>query len=263
MNGGREPLDVPENPPPMFGKVILVLLAVFLAVLFLGVAAPNEQILHLLIWGWLKFLSRTIPKITWNWDLVGMALLCLAALLGLTHGFLRWLTAQIAMSRSKAWFWPWRFTWCGTLSTGVLFLVGMAAGGIVHQAGWIASSPESLYERKRGMGDMSELRQFHLDLIMAMNECNSDLQETRRELEESQSRQRLQSKRSRDMERITCLVIVDPSRRIVGAILFHRVRSGPASSRDVFYLNGSDYEWFTFPDLAALIRKHEGQLVAL
>jgi hypothetical protein len=247
----------------MFGKTLLVLLAVFFAVLFLGVAAPKEQILHLLIWGWLKFLSRTIPRITWNWDLVGMALLCLAGLLGLTHGFLRWLTAQIAMSRGKGWLWPWRFTWCGTLSTGVLFLVGMAAGGIVHQAGWIASSPESLYERKGGIGHMSELRQFHLDLIMAMNECDSDLQETRRDLEETQRRQRHLSKRSRDAERFTCLVIVDPSRRIVGAIIFHRVRSGPASSRDVLYWNGSGQEWLALSELPALIRKHDGRLVAL
>jgi hypothetical protein len=263
MNRGPEPLDAPENPPPMFGKVILVLFAVFFAFLFLGVAAPNVQILHLLILGWLKFLSRTIPKISWNWDLVGMALLCLAALLGLTHGFLRWLIAQIGMSRGKAWFWPWRFTWCGTLSTGVLFLVGMASGGIVHQAGWIASSPESLYERKGGIDYMFELRQFHLDLIMAMNDCNSDLQETRRDLEESQRRQRHLSKRSRDAERFTCLVIVDSSRRIVGAIISHRVRSGPASSRDVLYWNGSVEEWLALSELPALIRKHDGQLVAL
>jgi hypothetical protein len=247
----------------LVGKVILVLLAVFIAVLFLGVAAPKEQILHLLIWGWLKFLSRTIPRITWNWDLVGMALLCLAALLALAHGFLKWLIAQIGRSCGKAWFLAWRFTWCGTLSVGVLFLVGMAVGGIVHQAGWIASSPESLYERKGGIGYASELRQLHLELVMAMNDRDSDLQKTRRDLEETQRQQRHLSRRSWDTERFTCLVIVDPSRRIAGGILFPRVRSGPASSRDVLYWNGPVYEWFAFPDLAALIRKHEGQLVAL
>jgi len=263
MSPGHQPLEAPKDPSPLFGKILVILLVVILAILCLPLlVAGNAQILHLFMFGWLEFLSRTVARISWNWDLVGMAAMCLGALLVLTHGFLKWLTTQIAISRGRVWSWPWRWTWCGTLSLGVLFLVGMAAGGIVHQAGWIAASPEPLYEVKRGFSHVAELRQFHLELMMTMNDVNAELDETRLALEASLARER-NLKRGRTAERLTCLIIVDASRRIVGGILFHRVRSRPELSQDILYWNGSTQDWVSHQELHALIRKHQGQLMAL
>jgi hypothetical protein len=261
MSQEPKPLDVPEESSLGFGKILLVLLLFLFAIFILAALGPNAWILDVLLFGWLKFLSRTVPRISWNWDLVGMAGLCLGVSLVLTHGFLRWLATQIANSRGKVWAWPWRWTWCGTLSMGVLFLVGMAVGGIVHQTGWIAASPEPLYETKGRLSHAFELKQFQLELMMAINDSNADLDETRIELASSLARQRYL--KGRAAEYITCLVIVDTSRRIVGGILFHRVRSGPETSRDILYWNSSTQDWVANTELPALIQKHRGQLMAL
>lgn len=64
-------------------------------------------------------------------------------------------------------------------------------------------------------------------------------------------------------ERFSCLVLVDSSRRIVGGILFHRVRSRPSARPEVLFWNGSEQEWLPMSVLPDRLRKHEGQWVAL
>jgi len=242
--------------------LVLVLLVVVLLVILAG--AIGYQVFASLAFGWIGFLTRVVPKISWNWDLLGMAGLCVAGLLGIGHLFIRWLAGEISGANGKRWSWPWRWTWCGALAIGVLFLVGMAVGGIVHQAGWIAASPEPLYEVKRGYGFYGELKQFNGALRMALSDSKDDWQQTRHELRKPNSEYfPSQQNQPAPDEQITCLLIVSET-RCVGAIVFPRINSSSSASGYLlyWYLQGEE-RYLPITELGSLLRKHQRQLVAL
>jgi hypothetical protein len=166
----------PEPPTPRkdLGSriariVVRTALGFLIALFLLGIVGPGafEPLVFLGI-GWIGFLARTVPRITWNWDLLGMALLCMAGVLILAHWFLHWLTGQLATWRGLAGSWRWRWTWCAAFIVGIAFLVGMAVGGIAHQTAWIASSHESWYELKGPSPIRSELSQLQWALQSVM-----------------------------------------------------------------------------------------------
>ena len=102
----------PTNPVPRIGRFVSWLL-IGLALAFLLMITIERgffEPLMLLAIGWASFLARTVPRISLNRDLVGMALVCAAGVLSLAHWFLKWLAGQIAASHGRAWNWPWRWT---------------------------------------------------------------------------------------------------------------------------------------------------------
>ena len=243
-------------------RVLVAVALVFLVLVFV-LSSLGPQISEALVFGWMGFLSRTLPRITWNLDLVGMALLCLAGLLGMAHGFLRWLSAQIAAARGIAWSWPWRWTWCGVAAVAIVFLVGMAVGGIAHQVGWMASSPERWYEPRTGIGRIwSDLRQLRVVLTTAAREANGDLEQTRRELRRPGNQ--LLTRWPNEppwAEEYRCLFIVAGS-QISGTILFPRDPSRNPEAARVHYAFGGKEDFVEMKDLPRLLRQHEGHLVA-
>jgi hypothetical protein len=128
-----------------------------------------------LVFGWIGFLERTLPKISWNWDIAGMGLVCVALILFLAHRFLDWLTGNIANRRGKSWRWPWKWTWCGLSAVMIFFLVGMSVGGMVHQIGWIVSSPEPWFEIKGGSyKERYEMRMIGMTFRTTLAEAKGD-----------------------------------------------------------------------------------------
>ena len=106
--------------------------------------------------GWLAFLKRILPQITMNWDLIGMAIICLAGFLGGSHWFLRWLYGARRNAKSEATVDgdgpveeassspEWKLVWTASIN-GLLwlcFFIGMSFLGVVHQVGWVAASDE-------------------------------------------------------------------------------------------------------------------------
>ena len=107
--------------------LILLLVAFFFLLLLVGSSGPFTLIITL-AFGWLEFLSRTLPKISLNADLIGMAVVCISLILLLAHRFMVWISASVAESRKVSWIWPWKWTWCGLGAVLLLFLVGIGHG---------------------------------------------------------------------------------------------------------------------------------------
>ena len=257
----------PKDPVPRIGRfvsrLVIAVLLVFALLITLGQGLVELPIL--LGIGWARFLARTVSRVSLNWDLVGMALLCGAGVLFVGHRFLQWLAGQIAASRGSAWTWPWRWTWCGASAVGVVFLVGMAVGGIAHQAAWMASSPESWYERKGVDGLLwSDLKQLRLGLQLAMEDANGDVEKGSHAFKTSEGDYLPRpSREPRFLDKYVCLLIVEGSDKLAGAILFPRVQARSEHSRVLLYWSGTHDDFYPMTRLPALLQKHQGHLVAL
>ena len=184
-----------DTPPPIpsplkswskkIGRVSFWLLSLFVIWLFLmmtvgpGLFEPG----FILAVGWIQFLARTLPRIAWSWDLTGMGAICVGAILLLGHSFAKWITNKLASARGVDWFWPWKWTWLGICAVMIFFLVGMAAGGIAHQIGWLISSPGPWYEEKGRRGrDFMSMRQLQLGFQEVLKDEDGNIEKVRLEL---------------------------------------------------------------------------------
>lgn len=147
------------KPTRILAIVLWTLLAVFV---FLFITAVSGTLLFqfagLLLFGWIKFLSRVLPQVTLNWEIAINAIVALGlALFGL-HRILRWWQGREGDPASV-----WRFAWTVKISAMVLllFATSIAAVGIVHQIAWLCREPNLIV--MRGMGvetrEMSDLKQ--------------------------------------------------------------------------------------------------------
>lgn len=134
----------------------LLILMVLVAAALIGwtTGTPAEAAWHLAI-GWLAFLARTASRVTVNWSGVATAAACLSLLLVGGQRFLNWLAvaprattdANAAPSPAAAGSprgWPLKRTVQLLAIFMLLFMAGTAFIGFVHQAAWLATSPEPL-----------------------------------------------------------------------------------------------------------------------
>jgi hypothetical protein len=139
-------------------KQVVLVLAVLVVV-----AGPFE-LPRALVLGWLFFLYRTLPRMTVDWPsvLVGCAALLLFTV-GVHAAGRTWLRHSVA--------WPrWKLRWSITTVAVVvlLFAAGISVVGIVHQVGWLVTSPEPHYIqtiRWRGYAaTQNNLREIGIDM---------------------------------------------------------------------------------------------------
>jgi hypothetical protein len=133
-------------------KFFLVLAGAFLGLfillfvlVFLGTIP--FQLVGLLLFGWFTFLGRTIPQLTFNWEIALDATVALAlALFGL-HRILCWWVKQRGEDVAK-----WRFGWTAKITVMVLllFAASISAVGIVHQIAWLCREPNVIVMIGRG-----------------------------------------------------------------------------------------------------------------
>ena len=132
---------------------ILVALAV---VLFIGAQVlgfcfiPGTDIALYLVFGWIAYLLRVVPRLTLRWDLVASTAAYVVVLAVGAHGFLRWLHREMKRADAPADAappWKWRSTVGGLLVVLLMFVAGTAAVGVTHQTAWLVRSPETLYRR--------------------------------------------------------------------------------------------------------------------
>jgi len=206
---------------PLFAKLGCATIPIIGFAFLLFLAMGGGVFLKLaitLLTGWFAFLSRTLPKMEWNLSIAGMALLCSLIALGLGHVFFR--SVAVAVDRT----WRWRWTVCGFAAIGVLFLVGMSAGGIAHQIGWMASSSEELTEKdpspnggKSRRRQMSYLWGFRSQYLMS----NSDLTQAITDF-----RMQMISGKRPAIETYHMFVILDETdeNKYVGMLSFPRVK---------------------------------------
>jgi len=229
-----------------------------------GAVSGTREILATLAFGWLQFPRRTLPHISWNWDLVGMSLVATALILILSNWLFGRFTRTFNVAQTKEWKWEWRWTFCVFASVMLLFLVGMAVGGAAHQIGWLASSRQPWLERKGWRAEaINEMRQLDGAFQQALLESSEDLERTRRELHDPHCKYlERQAGEIPMIQKYHFLLILNGTNQVVGAILFPR-NLEPRQSSDGLYTLGEQSELFPMERLPELLHKHQGQLLAL
>jgi prepilin-type processing-associated H-X9-DG protein len=140
----------------------VVAAAVIVSVLALTAAFLTAQGSVQLVFGWLVFLRRTLPRVTMDWPslVVGCAALLLfaAGLHVVGRGVLR----------ARGGVWKARWSIAGTALIALLFTAGVAIVGAIHQIGWLATSREpSLVNcpRTYGRDSPQQLRNISFDFL--------------------------------------------------------------------------------------------------
>lgn len=259
---------IPTPSPPrsmarQIGRALfwsLSILIIFFLLMMLTAGPGRFELPFVLATGWMRFLARTAPKVTWNWDLVAMGIVSAAVILLLAQRFLTWIVKNVTLARNLEWRWPWRWTWCGLVAIGLFFLVGMCVGGVAHQAGWLSSQSGSWYEIKGE--DFFDLRQLDAALEQAALKAGGDMAEVRRAVAGPDSTYlRRRSGENSLAERFQVLLIREGTNNFAGRIIFLRDPTRRARTRGIYWFEGKN-ENFPVEKLPELIQKHQTQLLA-
>ncbi|MEO5804612.1 MAG: hypothetical protein ABIR24_13885, partial [Verrucomicrobiota bacterium] len=212
--------------------------------------------------GWFSFLQRTLPKLTWNWDIIGMALLSVVIILFLAQKFLNGLSKSIATKRGTNWTWPWKWTWSLLVAILLLFLVGMAVGGTVHQIGWIISSPESLLQKPHDPYDARVKMEILESLGISAGENDGKIAEIREEFWKARD----ENYRSQNvvflLQKYHVLVVVDDQEKFQGTIIFPRDATLRKKLGGYCSLSNEDRFDHRWENISALLEKYRSHLVS-
>ncbi|MFH5806273.1 DUF1559 domain-containing protein [Alienimonas sp. DA493] len=142
---------------------LVVVAGVLLTLLVLCGCGGLLELPGRLLFGWVSFLGRTLPRVSVNPAGVATFAVLLAGLAAVVHSLGRWGLSGGEVGRG----WGWRATAavCG-LTVG-LFAAGVAATGAGHQIGWLVRSPVPLNEPWEGsMGSLvrNDLKEVGLAL---------------------------------------------------------------------------------------------------
>jgi hypothetical protein len=240
-------------------KVVVTLVLLLFLFLFVvaGTGRGGIEFVIVLLFGWIGFLQRTFPQISWNWDLVLMALFCSLLVLGLAHGSLSWLAKSIGSARNQSWQWPWRWTVCGLIGITLLFLVGMSVGGAVHQFGWISASSEPLYERKpRYLNELFSLKEIDMEFRGALMDTNA-IADVRRAIWNEKAARR---ERAQTVQFLHILLVVTNKGEIDGVIVFPRDPQAKARFGG-YFITADDSKTIPAKELPDLLKVQNANLV--
>lgn len=109
---------------------------VLIFVITLGPPMPF-QVLFTLALGWMAFLFRVLPEVTFNWSAIAQTV-AVGAVLGVgAHASARWLWRQVRPEDAS----PWPARWTASLLALLVLLFGatMATVGVGHHVGWLAA----------------------------------------------------------------------------------------------------------------------------
>lgn len=143
---------------------------------FLGLTRSILEFLFILPLGWVGFLQRVVPQITWNGSVIGMSMLCLAVMLvggqTLMNGFWKnWARTHSGIDPRP---WPWRSTASIFALIFLPFLSGMAVTGTVHQLAWVSQAKEPLFVNlARKQSSFNDMRILAGALDQALLEAES------------------------------------------------------------------------------------------
>lgn len=130
-------------------ELIAVIGIVFILLACAGFLVPGDFVLNLAC-GWVFYLYRVLPQVHVRISGVLTAILCLSVLAIGLHGFLHWFARQRSASASKidaiSLTWPARRTTAILGLIVLMFVAGISAVGISHQAAWLLTSPEPIVE---------------------------------------------------------------------------------------------------------------------
>ena len=104
------------------------------------------EVVALLVFGWINFLSRTLPEVRVPPASIAVGLASVALVFFLGHATARWLRRETSPAAR-----PWRFRSTAMLIGGLvlLFACGTAATGAAHHVGWLIKDDRPMWETRR------------------------------------------------------------------------------------------------------------------
>jgi len=105
-----------------------------------------SELARALLLGWVFFLWRVLPRMRVHWGTIGVSITALVLFAGGIHwiasGWFRRKYPEAIVTGKK-----WKLRWSLGVVTGVIlmFAAGTSLIGMVHQASWLATSPEPMY----------------------------------------------------------------------------------------------------------------------
>jgi prepilin-type processing-associated H-X9-DG protein len=105
-------------------------------------AVVHSEFCRALVLGWVIFLARVLPRIRPNPASLALGCVTLVLFTLVLHGVGKAWMRDAATGQSG---WKLRWSLAGTGAVLVLFAAGLAGVGIVHQVGWLSTSPEPLW----------------------------------------------------------------------------------------------------------------------
>lgn len=119
-------------------KTLQVFLAL-LAVCLLGVLAAVLSLegVGALLFGWIPFLNRVMPRMTVDWPSVAVGVVAVLLFLIGVHWLARSWQRAVNATRPSLPPWKWRWTLMFGCVVLLLFSAGISTIGIFHQTGWL------------------------------------------------------------------------------------------------------------------------------
>jgi hypothetical protein len=129
----------------LIGSILILVGCLLLACL--GAVWPVDALLNLAV-GWAFYGYQTLPQVQLNVGGILTATVCLTGFAIGLHAFLRWLYQHMGTARPIEGpanrLWPIRWTVALLGLIVLMFVAGLAATGISHQAAWLLTSPEPI-----------------------------------------------------------------------------------------------------------------------
>ena len=103
------------------------------------------EVPYQLVVGWALYLGHVLPRVSPDAGSVVSGGMCVAAVVGGSHLFLRWLASTASRT------WPLKRTLRLLLLLVMMFVVGLTFTGLVQQTGWLIRTSEPLVKDTRGL----------------------------------------------------------------------------------------------------------------
>lgn len=134
-------------------------------ILVLAFCLAQFEVPRAIVFGWFLFLLRTLPRMTVDWPSVFVGFLALVLFTAGVH----WAGRALRRNAIDAPRWKFRWSLATVAVAFLLFASGISLVGIVHQAGWLFTSPEPYYVRavrwRGGADSTNNLRQIGLAML--------------------------------------------------------------------------------------------------
>ncbi|NOS69812.1 MAG: hypothetical protein HOP33_07770 [Verrucomicrobia bacterium] len=251
-----------ESGRALFWLVVIVsLFFLFIMMTVPGIIEPG----FVLLFGWVQFLQRTVSAMSWNWDLIGMGVLASAGILFLGHKLLGGIANKVAVAHNLPRRWSWKWTWSGFVGLLILFLVGMAIGGIAHQIGWMMSTNEPMIEAKnRKWRDYSNMKQLDLEVRMALDDVGGDAEKVRSDLRSDPSGYTYDSSASiPTLQAYHVLLVKGQGEKVVGRLIFPRDGRKREQAGGYFSFDSGESGLCPWPKMQEIVKTNRANLIAL
>ncbi len=238
---------------------LLVVLVLALPLVLGGNIRVIFQLSMALLVGWFRFCERTLAAIEWNWTLMVFWSICFLLIgIGLNR-FLKWFSGFVAEKRGKSFIWPTRWTWCGLVTVGIFFAVGMSVGGVLHQLGWMAGSEEPMVVERSGASKIAQMKQIDGAFQQALLESKEDYEQARQLIWDPKVRYLIDPESLRKRYRL--FAVVEADGKVTGNIIFPINQQEFQQAGGLAYIEGeTDGGFLPMEKVKSLLQAHRDKL---